>query len=160
MVLVLTTLVLGTELRILQSNLLDKGVYIMEKIMLSKAKVPYYLGCTGLVTTSHCAGIFNFQEVPYYKTIQEMVKLLSRALARRHFLIKEGVPYGGLNETQDLSVRRIKTSTFSSGGGHALYAGPTQYKYRVHYGIYHITREYIHISLRKYLRKDHCFCIA
>jgi hypothetical protein len=40
----------------------------------------------------YCVGIFNFLEVPYNKTVREMVKLLSRALARRYFLIKEGVP--------------------------------------------------------------------
>ena len=49
-----------------------------------------------------------------------MKKLLSMALVRRHLLIEEGVPNGGLNEAQDLSVRRIKMSTFSSGDSHAF----------------------------------------
>jgi hypothetical protein len=33
-----------------------------------------------LVKNPYCGGIFNFLEVPYYKTVREMVKLLSIAL--------------------------------------------------------------------------------
>jgi hypothetical protein len=74
-----------------------------------------------MVKNPCCGGIFNFLEVPYYKTVREMVELISKALARSLFLIKEGVPYGGLNEAQDLLVSRIKMSTFSSGDGPSLY---------------------------------------
>ncbi len=59
----------------------------------NKAKAPYHVLCTGLVRNPYCAEMLKFLEVPYYKTVREMVKLLSKALARRHFLIKEGVPY-------------------------------------------------------------------
>ncbi len=57
-----------------------------------------------------------------------MVKLLKEDLARSHFLPKEGLPYGGLSEAQDLSMRRIKNSIFSSGGRHALFV----WSYTIH----------------------------
>ena len=49
----------------------------------------------------------HFFHVSYYKSVREMVKLLSKALVRSYLLIKEGFPMGGLNEAQYLSVLRI-----------------------------------------------------
>ena len=59
-----------------------------------------------------------------------MVKLLNKALARSYFLIKEGLPKGGLNEAQDLSVRTMKIFSFSSGGRHTLSIWSRKYGYR------------------------------
>ncbi len=66
-----------------------------------------------MVKKTYCTGKCNFVEDPYYKFVREMVKLLNMALARVHFLINEGLSQGGLNETQDLSLRTIQNVSFS-----------------------------------------------
>ena len=59
---------------------------------INKVEVPYYLFGTGMVKNPDCIGKCNFLKAPYYKFVLEIVKLISKALARSHFLIKEGVP--------------------------------------------------------------------
>jgi hypothetical protein len=49
---------------------------------LLKPKILFFF--MGLVKIPYCAGIFNYQEVPCYTIVREIVKLLSKDLARRH----------------------------------------------------------------------------
>jgi hypothetical protein len=95
------------------------------------AEVHYYLFDTGMKKNPDCGGKCIFLEVPYYKSVREMVRLLSKALARSHFLIKEGLPLVELNEAQDFSVRRIKISTFHPAASMRCMFGPKQYIYLV-----------------------------
>ena len=75
-----------------------------------------------------------------------MVKPLSEALARSHFLAKEGVCYLGVSEAQNRTVYWIKIVIFSPGGRHVL--SVWYYTIRIS-GTYHSTIVYAYDIAKK-----------